>query len=339
MLLRQRVKHGEDWRGADPGADQQHGCIRPVEDEGAARGCDVELVADGEPGVQVAAGGAVGFALDGDPVVAGVGRSAEGVVAEHRPPLRVGLDPHREVLTRAGGWQCRAVGVLDAYGDHRVAFAGDCGDGQLTEAGPGGRRAGYRETGVAAAGFFLEQSSERGLPAGAEGRDPERAQQLLARVPGEIQQRVDLRDPHLFRARGELDDLVSRLYVAFFKHAEVEARAVVRDEHRGDARVVHADPDAVAGDPGLRDLEDGIADLVAIADAHLVIGESFHGEVLAELAVHEVVSSELALPVPIGVDLVNEHCALLPAVPGEIALTITLDVELLGRGEGRPRGP
>ena len=108
------MQHGEDWRSADPGADQQHGCIRPVKDEGAARGCDVELVADGEPGVQVAAGGAVGFALDGDPVVAGVGRSAEGVVAEHRPPLRVGLDPHREVLTRPGGRQLCTRGVLDA---------------------------------------------------------------------------------------------------------------------------------------------------------------------------------------------------------------------------------
>ena len=58
-----------------------------VEDEGAARCCDLELVADGEAGVQVAAGGAVVLALDGDPVVAGIGRPGEGVVAEHRPLL------------------------------------------------------------------------------------------------------------------------------------------------------------------------------------------------------------------------------------------------------------
>jgi hypothetical protein len=25
MLLRQRLKHGENWGGTDPGADQQHG--------------------------------------------------------------------------------------------------------------------------------------------------------------------------------------------------------------------------------------------------------------------------------------------------------------------------
>jgi hypothetical protein len=56
MLLGKRVKHGEDWRGTDPGTDQQDGCIRPVEDEGAAGCRDVELVADGEPAVQIAAG-------------------------------------------------------------------------------------------------------------------------------------------------------------------------------------------------------------------------------------------------------------------------------------------
>ena len=64
---------------------------------------------------------------------------------------------------------------------------------------------------------------------------------------------------------------VSRLYLALFEHAEVEARTVVGDEQRGNARVVHADPDAVAGDAGLRYLEGGAADLVAVADAHLVV--------------------------------------------------------------------
>ena len=79
----------------------------------------------------------------------------------------------------------------------------------------------------------------------------------------------------------------------------------------------HADPDAVAGDARLRDFEDGGADLVAVADADLVVAESFDGEVLAELSVDEVVSSELAFPVAVGVDLVDEDGALLAAVPGE----------------------
>src|SRR5436190_13405181 len=104
MLLRQCLKHGENRGGADPGTDQQHGSTRPVQDEGAAWCCDVELVADGQPGVEIAAGGAVVFALDRNPVVAGVRRSGERVVAEQRPLLLVGLDSQREVLPRSGGW-------------------------------------------------------------------------------------------------------------------------------------------------------------------------------------------------------------------------------------------
>ena len=76
----------------------------PVEDEGATGCCDVELVADGEPGVQIAAGYALAFALNGNSVVAGVRRSGEGVVAEHRPALLVGLDSQREPLAWAHGW-------------------------------------------------------------------------------------------------------------------------------------------------------------------------------------------------------------------------------------------
>ena len=137
----------------------------------------------------------------------------------------------------------------------------------------GGLAAG--QAGVAAAGLSFEQGAERGLPAGAEGRDAQRSEQLLARVPGEVEERVDLGDRHLFRAGGELDDLVSGLHLALFEHAEVEAGAAVGDEQGGNARVVHADPDAVAGDAGLRDFEDGGADLVAVADADLVVAQSF----------------------------------------------------------------
>ena len=79
------------------------------------------------------------------------------------------------------------------------------------------------------------------------------------------------------------------------------------------------------------------ADLVAIADAHLVVAESFHREVLAELSVHEVVSSELAFPVTIRVDLVDEHRPLVAAVAGQVVLTVAVNVELAdpaGTGHG-----
>ena len=281
-----------------------------------------------EAGVQIAAGGAVGFALDGDPVVAGVGLTREGVVAEQRP-LLAGSGWTRTVRYwpgRGGGKRC-AGGVFEPDGDHGVALAVDLGDGQLAEPGPGRRRARDREAGIAAAGPSVEQGAERRLPAGAESRDPQRSEELLARVSGQVEERVDLGDRHLLRPGGELDDLVARLHLALFEHAEVEARAAVRDEQRGDARVVHADPDAVAGDARLGDLEDGGADPVAVADAHLVVAEPLDREVLAELSVDEVASSELAFPVPVRVDLVDEHRALLAAVPAEIALAVAVDVE------------
>jgi hypothetical protein len=137
------------------------------------------------------------------------------------------------------------------------------------------------------------------LPAGAERGDAKRFEQLLTRVPWEVKQRVDLGDGHLLRARGEFQDFVSRLHVALLEHPEVEAGTVVRDEQCRNARIVHADPDAVARDPGLGDLEDRGPDLVVVPDADLVVAPSVDGEVLAELAVAEVVASELAFPVAV----------------------------------------
>jgi hypothetical protein len=49
--------------------------------------------------------------------------------------------------------------------------------------------------------------------------------------------------------------------------------------------------------------------------------------VLTELAIAEVASAELALPITIGVDLVNENGPVLAAVPDQISLTITVDIE------------
>ena len=171
------------------------------------------------------------------------------------------------------------------------------------------------------------------MPAGTEGGDPERSEELLARVSREVEKRVDLGDRHLFRAGRELDDLVPGLHIAFFEHPEVEAGAAMGDEQSGNARVVHPDPDAVAGDTGLRHLEDGRADPEAVADAHAVVGQSLDREVLAELPVHEVVSSELALPVPVRLDLVDEDRALLASVAAEIALAVAVDVELAHPGD------
>ena len=217
-------------------------------------------------------------------------------------------------------WPGRAAGSGDPsgsssrIGDHRVALVGDLRDRQRPKARPGGRGAGCREPCVSAPRFLSQERSERRLPARTEGGDPQRPHQLLAFVPGQIQQRVHFGDRHLLRTGGELDDLVARLHLALFEHPEVEARTAVGDQQGGNLRVVHADPDPVAGHPRLGHLEGRGADPIAVPDAHLGVGEAFDGEVLAELPVREVVSSELAFPVPVGVDLVDEHRPLLAAV-------------------------
>ena len=77
VLLGQRMEHCQDRGCPDAGTDEQHRRLRPIEDEGATRCRDLELVADREPRVQVTADDATGLALDRDPVIAPVRRSGE----------------------------------------------------------------------------------------------------------------------------------------------------------------------------------------------------------------------------------------------------------------------
>ena len=172
-----------------------------------------------------------------------------------------------------------------------------------------------------------EQLAEASLPAFAQRRHAKGAFEQCARLVREVQQRVDVRDRELFWSVGGLFDLVAGLDEALLEDAEVEPRAVVRDEQRRHRRLVHADADAVARDARLGDLEQRLADAVAVPDADLVVRQALDGEVLAELAVGEVVASELALPVAVGVDLVDEHRAMLAAVREPVSLVVAVDVD------------
>src|SRR5262245_32875947 len=93
--------------------------------------------------------------------------------------------------------------------------------------------------------------------------------------------------------------------------AQVETRTVVSDQKGRKLWLPHAHPHPETGDARLGDLERGLADAIAVADAHLVVTEAVDGEVLPEGAVLEVVAAEVLLPVPVGVDLVDEHRPLL----------------------------
>src|SRR3954469_21439422 len=82
MLVGKRVEHRQNWSCPNPCADQEQRRVARVKREGPAGRGDLELIPHTQTGVQVATRGAVMFALDADPVVARVGRSAEGVVAQ-----------------------------------------------------------------------------------------------------------------------------------------------------------------------------------------------------------------------------------------------------------------
>src|SRR5262249_47582845 len=91
--------------------------------------------------------------------------------------------------------------------------------------------------------------------------------------------------------------------------------------------LVHANADAVAGHARLSDLEQRAADLITVADAHRIVGQSFDREVLAELAMDEVGPLQLFLPIAIRFDLVDEDGALLTPVPGQVALTVSVEIQ------------
>jgi hypothetical protein len=146
-------------------------------------------------------------------------------------------------------------------------------------------------------------------------------------MPGQVEQRVDLGHRHGLRPGRHLDDLVPGPDQALAQHPEVEPGPVVGDQQRGHPRVVHPDAHPVTCDPGLGHLELRLADPVPVADAHLVVRQAAHREVLPELAIAEVVAAQLLLPVPVGLDLVHEHGAVLPAVPGQVALPVAVDVQ------------
>ena len=93
-------------------------------------------------------------------------------------------------------------------------------------------------------------------------------------------------------------------------------------------RFIHANADAVARYAWLRHFKYRITNAVSIADADLVIRKSLDGEVFSELAESKIIAAQKALPVVIGIHLVDKYGALLPTMTGEIGLRIAIDIEL-----------
>src|SRR5262249_26511136 len=88
-----------------------------------------------------------------------------------------------------------------------------------------------------------------------------------------------------------------------------------------------ADADPIAGDARLRHFEQAIADPVMIANAHFSIRQSLDREILSELAIGKVVSTELVLPITVRFDLIHKNGPVFAAMPRQISLAVSIDIE------------
>ena len=88
----------------------------------------------------------------------------------------------------------------------------------------------------------------------------------------------------------------------------------------------------------MTDFEERTADPITVPDAHAVVGQSLDREVLAELSVDEAGPFQLVLPMTIRLDLVDENGALFTAVPRQVALTVTVEIQTADPATARHRG-
>src|SRR5262249_32706539 len=151
--------------------------------------------------------------------------------------------------------------------------------------------------------------------------------QLSAGMTGQIEESIGLGDAHALRTVADLHDLIPGRDAAGFQHTEVEPGPVMLHQQGGHTRLVHSDSNPVAGHARLRHFEQRAANPITVADADLVVRQSLHREVLAELSKHEVVSPELPFPIAIGIDLVDENGPVLATVTLQISLAVAVDVQ------------
>jgi hypothetical protein len=145
---------------------------------------------------------------------------------------------------------------------------------------------------------------------------------------GRIEECIDICNGHLFlRFFSHLHDFVASTHLAFLQDTEVEPRPSAGCQQSRHAGLVHPDANAIAGNTRLGHFEPRAAALITIADAHGIVGQSFDREVLAELSTDEVRSVQLLLPIAVRFDLLHEDGALLTPVPGQVTLTVSVQIQ------------
>src|SRR5882724_8837983 len=142
-----------------------------------------------------------------------------------------------------------------------------------------------------------------------------------------IEEPVDLCDGHSLLRLSHLHDLVTSVRPAFLQDAEVEPRPSAGCQQCRHPGFVHPNAHAIAGNARLSDLEHRAADLITVADARGIVGQSFDRKVLAELSMYKVRPLQLLLPMAIRFDLVDEDGSLLTPMPGDVALTVSVQIQ------------
>jgi hypothetical protein len=105
----------------------------------------------------------------------------------------------------------------------------------------------------------------------------------------------------------------------------------MRDKQGWHLRIVHSNPEPVAGDARLCHLKDRAANPVPVSDTDLIIRKTFNSEILSELPVLEVVPAEDVLPISIGVELICHHGAVFTTMALEIPLAIAIQIQSPGK--------
>jgi hypothetical protein len=148
----------------------------------------------------------------------------------------------------------------------------------------------------------------------------------LGEIPsGEIQEGIGVGHAEVGASRGP-DDLVAGLDLSLTDDAHVETGTAVADEKGWQLRLTETEAHAIAADPRLGELELGLTDAIAVADADLVVGQAIDGEVLADLTVAQAVATEVLLPMSVGLELVHQDGSLLATVAVQAALSVPIDV-------------
>ena len=122
-------------------------------------------------------------------------------------------------------------------------------------------------------------------------------------------------------------NVVTGLHCALPQHPEIEPGPVMGDEESRHARVIHSDAHSIARDPRLAYLEDRTSDPIAIADTHLVIGQTLHGEVFPELAVTGYPPEDLLLKPTFLKANLEALESLLSHTKGLVAVIVKLQVD------------